>query len=84
MPGYMPTHIDHVTRHARNGSGHLPDLFSGILAWFPFFGHRWREHRKIARDTAFLKHAPTALLDDIGLRRENIDTACKTGWPLPR
>ena len=79
MSGYMPTHIDHVTRHARSQSSPVLERISGILAWFPFLGHHWRQKRKIARDTAYLKHAPADLLDDIGLRREHIDITCKTG-----
>lgn len=79
MSGYMPTHIDHVTRHARHQSRPGLELITGILAWFPFLGHHWRKKRKIARDTAFLKHAPAELLDDIGLARDQIDVACKTG-----
>lgn len=79
MSGYMPTHIDHVTRHARPQSSPVLERISGILAWFPFLGQHWRQKRKIARDTAYLKHAPADLLDDIGLSREHIDITCKTG-----
>lgn len=82
MSGYMPTTPRHFNTHDASRPGVGLRGITSIRGWLLFLARQFLKRRKIARDIAWLQNAPAHHLNDIGLSRDDIDRACKTGHKL--
>ena len=78
MPAHVSTHsLVATASHAAPTTN--SSLGAVVWRWLVLSFRHIAKQRKIARDAAWLRQSPNAVLRDIGINRDEIDQTCRHG-----